>query len=60
MKNKNLDVLNKNDIERILNNDSEFDDEIANFNLKLIIYIILWILTMGVLTIAVAYMSEVY
>ena len=60
VKNKNLDVLNKNDIERILNNDSEFDDEIANFNLKLIIYIILWILTMGVLTIAVAYMSEVY
>ncbi|WP_339699262.1 hypothetical protein [uncultured Marixanthomonas sp.] len=60
VKAKNLDVLNKNDIERILNNDSEFDDEIANFNLKVKIYIILWVLTMGTLAIAVSYLSEVY
>ncbi len=60
VKAKNLDVLNKNDIKRILNNDSEFDDEICNFNLKLTIYVILWILTMGVLTVAVAFMSEIY
>lgn len=60
LKAKNLDVLNESDLKRILNNDKEFDEENANFDLKIKIYIILWVLTMLALTIAVSYLSKVY
>jgi len=55
---KNLDIMEKSDIERILKNDSEFDDEISYFNTRISVYVILWILTMVVLTFAVLYLSE--
>ncbi|MBJ97712.1 hypothetical protein [Mesonia aquimarina] len=58
VKSKNLDIMEKSDIERILKNDSEFDDEISYFNTRISVYVILWILTMVVLTFAVLYLSE--
>ncbi|EIJ40887.1 hypothetical protein JoomaDRAFT_3964 [Galbibacter orientalis DSM 19592] len=58
VKAKNLDIMEKSDIERILKNDSEFDDEISYFNTRISVYVILWILTMVVLTFAVLYLSK--
>ncbi|WP_298509122.1 hypothetical protein [uncultured Kordia sp.] len=58
LKTKNTDLLTKTDISKILNNDSEFNDELKYTDIRIVVFIILWIVTMIVFYIAVSQLSN--
>jgi len=54
------DVLVEDDIKKILNGNSEFDDEINHLNTRVLIYSILWILFIVLFYFILCYTSDYY
>lgn len=58
LKNRNEDLLDKKDIEKILNNDTEFNSDLEYLKMRKISYTILWVVTLIIFICAVLSLSN--
>ncbi len=60
IKNRYSDLLTKDDIDKLLNNDEEFDYEINYIKSQTKYYTVLWIISIIILLFAVLYLSSIF